>query len=239
MVDPFEFLSSPSVSRTNQTKKKTIRVVSTKEKSNDRQRSRSRSKDANKKMNEKENVNAGFTQLIQTKMIESRTRKVKETGELLKKIDNHSKAPKQKRKRTEPVRQEQRNFDQESTKTAAKSSKNGELVFEISIKSFFLVYNSRLVLSSITSDDDFIPTKETTSIDQKLVCQNRCESKGLSKIIQDANLTRKPDILNLIVAFHFKTIRYKQITNDDGLVCAQVFCFMMICSSNFHSTDNF
>lgn len=78
MVDPYDFVTSPSAIKSKQIRKKSLRKVPKKRKSNEKSRrasirqTNSRfNKNQSIDMNEKENnSNNGFTQLIQTKMME-------------------------------------------------------------------------------------------------------------------------------------------------------------------------
>ena len=119
MVDPNDVLHSPSASRTKPTRKKTIRnhlpkqrksnersrLVSIRSpvrgKSRRRTRSGSRHKDVTMNNDEKENesVNQGFTQFIQTKMMERKKRQGKRLNQPTKKRRKPASSPSIKRKR--------------------------------------------------------------------------------------------------------------------------------------------
>ncbi|CAF4470241.1 unnamed protein product [Rotaria magnacalcarata] len=120
MVDPYDFVASPSTIRSKQTRKKTIVKTSKKRKSNEKPR-RVSIRQANSKsnkstrsnlrdtdhlidMHEKENnPNNGFTQLIQTKMMEVKKQQGKRTNKKVRIVtdDNRSPLTTKKRPRTE------------------------------------------------------------------------------------------------------------------------------------------
>ncbi|CAF3341027.1 unnamed protein product [Rotaria socialis] len=120
MVDPYDFVASPSTIRSKQTRKKTIVKTSKKRKSNEKPR-RVSIRQANSKsnkstrsnlrdtdhlidMHEKENnPNNGFTQLIQTKMMEVKKQQGKRTNKKVRIVtdDNRSPLTTKKRQRTE------------------------------------------------------------------------------------------------------------------------------------------
>jgi hypothetical protein len=112
MVDPYDFIGSPTVKRTRRkSMRKTSKKRKSKEKSrrvsirqaNVRTRSNTRDKDHRIDIYEKENnPDNGFTQLIQTKMMEVKKRQGKHTNKKAKIIidDNHSPLVSRKRQRS-------------------------------------------------------------------------------------------------------------------------------------------
>ena len=119
MVDPYEFVTSPSGIKSKRTRRKSILKTSKKRKSNEkprrvvirqgnnnghiRTRSSTRDTDHLIDMNDKENnSNNGFTQLIQTKMMEVKKRQGKRTNKKANAItdDNHSPLVMGKRQRS-------------------------------------------------------------------------------------------------------------------------------------------
>ncbi|CAF0886515.1 unnamed protein product [Rotaria sordida] len=120
MVDPYDFVASPSNVKSKQTRKKSIMKTSKKRKSNEKPR-RVSTRQTNSKlriptrlsihdtdhlidMHEKENhPNNGFTQLIETKMMETKKRQGKRTNKKVKIItdDNHSPLITKKRQQSE------------------------------------------------------------------------------------------------------------------------------------------
>ncbi|CAF0737972.1 unnamed protein product [Rotaria sp. Silwood1] len=120
MVDPYDFVASPSTIKSKQTRRKSIIKTSKKRKSNEKPRrvsirqtnskfripTRSNIHDTDhlNDIHEKENnSNNGFTQLIQTKMMEVKKRQGKRTNKKVKIItdDNHSPSIMKKRQRSE------------------------------------------------------------------------------------------------------------------------------------------
>jgi hypothetical protein len=119
MIDPYDFVGSPTTTRAKQTRKKTIRqttkrkqltertrLVSIQEtpssKSPVRTRSSARNVDQSKDKNNMIDIDAGFTPLIQTKMLDVKTRQDKQTRKQTNKItdDNQSTAVARKRQRS-------------------------------------------------------------------------------------------------------------------------------------------
>ncbi|CAF2337061.1 unnamed protein product [Rotaria sp. Silwood2] len=120
MVDPYDFVASPPTIKSKQTRKKSIIKTSKKRKSNEKSR-RVSIRQTNSKlhiptrlnihdtdhlidMHEKENnPNQGFTQLIETKMMEVKKRQGKRTNKKVKIItdDNHSPLIMKKRQQSE------------------------------------------------------------------------------------------------------------------------------------------
>jgi hypothetical protein len=110
MVDPYEFVTSPSAIQSKQTRRKSIIKTSKKRKSNEKprrvsirqandklhMRTRSNARDTNHliDMNEKENnSNNGFTQLIQTKMMEVKKRQGKRTNKRINALTDDNQSP--------------------------------------------------------------------------------------------------------------------------------------------------
>jgi hypothetical protein len=120
MVDPYDFVGSPTkVIKSKQTRRKSMRKTSKKRKSNEKSRrvsfrqtnktvhvrTRSNTRDTDHRIDiyEKENnPDNGFTQLIQTKMMEVKKRQGKHTNKKAKIIidDNHSPLVSRKRQRS-------------------------------------------------------------------------------------------------------------------------------------------
>jgi hypothetical protein len=108
MVDPYDFIPSPPAIKTKQTRQKPILKTSKKRKSNEKprhvsiqqlsnapqMRTRSSTRDVDHliDMNEKENNN-GFTQLIQTKMMEVKKRQGKRTNRTTSTITDDNQSP--------------------------------------------------------------------------------------------------------------------------------------------------
>jgi hypothetical protein len=119
MVDPYDFVASPRVNKSKRTRRKSITKTSKKRKSNEkpsrtpirqavnqthiRTRSNTRDKDHLMDMHNKENnPNNGFTQLIQTKMMEVKKRQGNRKNKKTNTIndDNHSPSVTRKRQRS-------------------------------------------------------------------------------------------------------------------------------------------
>ena len=118
MVDPYDFVTSSPAIKSKQTRKKPIIKTSKKRKSNEKSRrvsirqpnnnthmrTRSSTRDINHldDMNDKENNNNGFTQLIQTKMMEVKKRQGKRANRKASTStdDHHSPSVMRKRQRS-------------------------------------------------------------------------------------------------------------------------------------------
>ena len=113
MVDPYDFDEmTPPASRAKQTRKKTVRQPAKKRKSNEkppasdrtsasqmRTRSSTRRENATADPSEKENVNQGFTQLIETKMVEAKKRQGKRGKKKAENATEETQSPSVMRKR--------------------------------------------------------------------------------------------------------------------------------------------
>lgn len=117
MVDPYDFVASPAALKSKRTRRKSIIKTTKKRKSNEKSRhisnrqgnsktrTRSNARDTNHldDMNDKENnSNHGFTQLIQTKMMEVKKREGNRKNKRVNTItdDKHSPSAIRKRQRS-------------------------------------------------------------------------------------------------------------------------------------------
>ena len=122
MVDPYDFVASPSAPRSKQTRRKAMTKTTKKRKSNEksrrgssrgapaskthqRTRSNTRDVDQEKDTDGKENTNHGFTQLIQTKMMEVKKRQGKKVQPPINAASDESHSPSVARKRLRSGRQ--------------------------------------------------------------------------------------------------------------------------------------
>lgn len=194
MVDPYDFDEmTPPASRAKQTRKRTVRQPAKKRKSNEkppsspsasvrtsasqmRTRSSTRRENATTDPSEKENVNQGFTQLIETKMVEAKKRQGKRGKKQTQNATEETQSPSVMRKR-------QRSGKRIQEYWANRIWSRFSMQVDTEEQSAFVpISNDMPPPAPVDSHPTTTHTNKTATTDPKNSCHHRCDAKGAAEI---------------------------------------------------------